>query len=96
MIDEDVGGALMDKKRDGAYELLEEMTSNSYQWQSERVTPKKVMGMHEVDIMSVIHVQLVILTKAVRASNVSAIQTSNSIYDSDVGGQKGGDGQVGN
>jgi len=37
-IDASAGGALMGKDRDEAYELPEEMTSNSYRWQSKRVT----------------------------------------------------------
>ena len=35
IIDAAAGGALMGKERDEAYELLEEMASNSYQWQSD-------------------------------------------------------------
>jgi len=38
------GGALMGKERDEAYDLLEEMASNSYQWKSERVDAKKSCG----------------------------------------------------
>ena len=34
-------GALMVKERDEAYKLLEEMASNSYQWQSDRAMPRK-------------------------------------------------------
>ena len=86
MIDATVGGALMGKERDEAYELLEEMASNNYQCQSERVTPKKVMGVHVLDTMSMIHAQLALLKKALGASNVSAIHISNSVYDLDVGG----------
>ena len=96
MIDAAVGGSLIGKERDEAYELLEEMASNNYQCRSERVTPKKVAGVHKVDTISVIHAQFVLLTKAFGAYNVSAIHTSNSVYDSDVGGQTSGDSQVGN
>jgi len=32
IIDAIAGGALIGKERDEAYELLEEMASNSYQW----------------------------------------------------------------
>ena len=44
MIDAAAGGALMDKERDEAYELLEEMASDNYQWQSERVNTEKSCG----------------------------------------------------
>jgi len=33
IIDAAAGGALMGKKSDDTYELLEEMASNSYKWQ---------------------------------------------------------------
>ena len=49
MINLAASGALMGKERDEAYELLEEMASNSYQWQSKRVTPKTAAGVHEID-----------------------------------------------
>ena len=42
MINLAASGALKGKERDEAYELLEELASNSCQWQTERVTPKKV------------------------------------------------------
>ena len=62
MIDVAAGGALMGKEWDEAYELLEETASNNYQWQSERVTPKRVAGVHDLDIITMIQAQLM-LTK---------------------------------
>ena len=58
IIDAAVGGALMGKERDEAYELLEEMASNSYQWQSDRAMSRKASGVHEIDTISTIHAQL--------------------------------------
>ena len=72
----------MGKKRDEAYELLEEIASNSYEWQSDRATLKKIAEVHELDAISAIHAQLALLTKKVDATNVSTIQTQNSSYDS--------------
>jgi len=37
-------GALMGKEYDEAYELLEEMASNSCQWQSDRAMLGKAVG----------------------------------------------------
>ena len=51
------------------YKLLEEMTSNDYQWQTERVTSKKIVGMHGPNDITTIHVQLASLTKQVGALN---------------------------
>jgi len=85
-------GALIGKEWDEAYELLEEMVPNSYQWQSDRAMPKKVAGVHELDAISGIYAQLALLTKKLDASNISAIQTQNSSYDSCRRGQAINDG----
>ena len=65
----------MGKERDEVYELLEEMALNNYQQQSDRATPKKIAGVHELDAISAIHAQLTLLTKKLDATNVSSIQT---------------------
>ena len=52
--------------------------------------------MHEVDTLSAVNAQLALLIKTLVASNVSAIYTHNSIYDSDGGGKTSEDCQVGN
>jgi len=38
-IDAAVGGILMNKTEDEAYNLIEEMTLNNYQWSNERSQP---------------------------------------------------------
>ena len=48
-IDATAQGSFMSKTPEDAYNLLETMTSNNYQWKEERSTPKRVIGMHEVD-----------------------------------------------
>ena len=52
VVDATVGGALMGKNRDEAYELLEEMASNDFQWQAEKKTLKKVASMHGLDAIT--------------------------------------------
>ena len=50
-IDAAAGGALMDKPFQEAYELIENMAQNHYQWGSERTPVEKSQpkgGMHEV------------------------------------------------
>jgi len=59
----------MRKDRDEGYEHLEKMMLNGYQWQTEKVTPEKVMGMHGPNDITTIHVQLASLTKQVDALN---------------------------
>ena len=46
------GGALIGKTREEAYELLEEMASNNYQWPTKHFMPKKPARVHELDTMS--------------------------------------------
>ena len=75
IIDAAAGGTLMGKERDEAYELLEEMASNSYQWQSNRAMPRKAAGVHQIDAISTMYAQLALLTKKLDATNVSTIQT---------------------
>ena len=43
-MDASVGGALMKKTTDQAYEILEHTTTNSNQWPKDRITPVKEMG----------------------------------------------------
>jgi len=96
IIDAIVGGALMSKERDEAHKLLEEMASNSYQWQSDRAMPNKAAGVYEIDAISAIHARLALLTKKLEVTNVSTIQTQNPPYDEFVVGQPTKKGQVGN
>jgi len=52
------GGALMSKNLKEARELLDEMSSNHYQWQLKRGPTKNIAREHEIDTLSAIQVQL--------------------------------------
>lgn len=58
-----VGGSLVEKTTDKAYNLLEEMATNAYQWPSKCLTSKKSFGVHEVDNNFALIAQLTTLTK---------------------------------
>ena len=45
-------GDLMSKTNYKAYTLLEEMTSNNYQWPSDHSTPKWVVEVHKIDVIT--------------------------------------------
>ncbi|KAH9672110.1 hypothetical protein KPL70_017603 [Citrus sinensis] len=75
MIDAAAGGTLMGKTPEAAYELLEEMTSNNYQWTSERLMPRKIIGAHNVDVVTALSAQMTALSNKLEHLNVSAIQT---------------------
>jgi len=72
------------------------MASNNYQWPSDRVMPRKVARVHEIDAISAIHAQLVLLTKKLDATNVRANQTQNPPYAVFAVGQPSNEGQAGN
>lgn len=48
------GGTIMKKTSEAAYELLDEMASNSYQWQSNKVPQRKAAGLCGVDAITTI------------------------------------------
>jgi len=41
IIDAAAGGTLMSKIEDGAYNLIEEVALNNFQWSTERTQPKR-------------------------------------------------------
>ena len=72
MIDVVAGGALMSKKHDETYELLEEMTSNNYQLSMTlgKIYAKKVIGVHEIDDVTALSAQVATLFKQLGSLNV--------------------------
>ena len=67
-IDAAAQGSFMSKTPEDAYNLLETMASNNYQWHGERSAPKKVAGMHEVDSWNLLNAKIDMLTKKLEAS----------------------------
>ncbi|XP_052185205.1 uncharacterized protein LOC127796840 [Diospyros lotus] len=97
------GGTLMRKTPEEAYELLEEMAANSYQWDNERVN-KKGVGIYNVDSITALSVQIAELNKNLGNLGVSAMNASSSSSSSHFlscelcgrGGHASVDCQVGN
>ena len=52
MIDASVGGALMKKITDQAYEILEDAATNTNQWPREKTTPVKAMGGMDNEVLN--------------------------------------------
>ncbi|XP_062080709.1 uncharacterized protein LOC133785495 [Humulus lupulus] len=65
-------GAFMSKSANEAYDLLEEMAMNNYQWPSERESTKKVAGVHELDAISMLSAQVATLTKQLQKNSIQA------------------------
>ena len=53
LIDASTGGAIMGKNEVEAYQILENIALNNCQWPIERVTPKKLVRVHELDAVSI-------------------------------------------
>ncbi|XP_062075954.1 uncharacterized protein LOC133780091 [Humulus lupulus] len=71
IIDDAAGGAFMSKSAKKAYELLEKMAMNNYQWPSERDRNEKVAGMHELDDITAITAQVASLTKQLQKNSMA-------------------------
>lgn len=52
------GGALMSKAYEAAYELLEKLASNNYQWLSNKSMPRKVVRVIHLDPITNLMTQL--------------------------------------
>ncbi|XP_038976653.1 uncharacterized protein LOC120107448 [Phoenix dactylifera] len=75
-IDAAAGGTLISKSTEEAYELLEEIVSNNYQWSSERGMPKKVPGMYDVDGINMLNAKVDSLVKMFgKLGNVNSISS---------------------
>ncbi|XP_031273838.1 uncharacterized protein LOC116132326 [Pistacia vera] len=74
-------GTLIKKRPDAAYELLDEMASNSYQWQSDRVPQRKAAGLYGVDSITVISAQLEALNKKIDNMSAPVMQVKSMSCD---------------
>ncbi|KAF7801222.1 uncharacterized protein G2W53_044502 [Senna tora] len=66
-IDAAAGGALMSKPVDAAYTLLETMSSNNYQWHSDRHVNARVAGVQDSNMFASLSSQIAALTKEVKS-----------------------------
>ncbi|RWR83368.1 hypothetical protein CKAN_01212200 [Cinnamomum micranthum f. kanehirae] len=95
-IDAATGGTLMKKSPEEAYELVEEMATNNYQWPSDHVQQKKIQGVHELDSISALTAQVANLSKQIQSMKVHAVQSTNMVCEFCAGNHMGVDCQVGN
>ena len=72
LVDAAAGGSLMGKKLEDAYDLLEEMAANAYQWPSERNASKKTLGVHELDVLTTLSSQVAAISKQVSSLTAQA------------------------
>ncbi|KAG8499090.1 hypothetical protein CXB51_005497 [Gossypium anomalum] len=58
MIDAAAGGAINNKTPEDAYEFIEEMSLNNYQWQVMRTKPTKTAGVYNIDSITMLSNQV--------------------------------------
>ncbi|KAL5539888.1 hypothetical protein UlMin_042923 [Ulmus minor] len=74
MLDASAGGALLNKSYAEAYELIESIAANSYQWPTSRInSTKKVAGVHELSDVSALTAQIASLTNMLKAVSTSSV-----------------------
>src|SRR5262249_30939398 len=93
MIDAAAGGTLNNKTLEAAYELIDEMATNSYQWQVDRAATKKQAGVHNVDAITALAAQIELLNKKIDGMSVGNVMMCELCG---VNGHKSIDCQAGN
>ena len=66
----------MSKTEDEAYNLIEEMELNNFQWSTERVRHRRVGGKLEVDAFTLLSTKADAMTKGLDQMNVNAVNSS--------------------
>ena len=66
----------MNKTKDEAYNLIEEMALNNFQWSTERGQPKWVGGKLEVDALTLLFAKIDAMTQKLDRMNGNAINSS--------------------
>ena len=74
-IDAAAGGTLMNKAEDKAYNLIEEMALNNFQWSTKRGQPKQVGGKLEVDALTLLSGKVDAMTQRLDRMNVNAVNS---------------------
>ena len=76
----------MRRTLDDAYQLLDEMANNAFNWQAERVN-RKLAGIHSIDTLSSLSAQMELLNQKMDGLNVMPHHTQDSSYDVNGGDQ---------
>ncbi|KAK5833702.1 hypothetical protein PVK06_017556 [Gossypium arboreum] len=65
MVDTAAGQTINNKTPEDAYEFIEEMSLNNYQWQVMRTKPTKTVGVYNVDSVTMLSNQVNLLNKKI-------------------------------
>ena len=81
MVDTSTNGALLSKSYNEAYEILERIANNNYQWPSPRqIVSRGAAGIHNVDAFTVLSAQVTSLTNMMKAMT-TALSNDNQVAD---------------
>ncbi|KAG8496231.1 hypothetical protein CXB51_009109 [Gossypium anomalum] len=86
IIDVAAGGTINNKIPEEAYEFIEEMSLNNYQWQVMRTKPTKTAGVYNVDSVNMLTNQVELLNKKIDGLLGSTQVNPVMRYDSSGGG----------
>src|SRR5262249_47809071 len=93
MIDVASGGTLNNKTPEAAYELIDKMATNSYQWQVDCSASKKPVRVYNVNVVTALAVQIELLNKKIDGMSIRQVMMCELCG---VNGHKSIECQVGN
>ena len=80
MVDATTSGSLMRRKPNDAYQLLDDMANNAFNWQSE-MSNRKSTGIHSIDTLFSLSTQMELLNKKMDNLNVAHHHSQDTSYD---------------
>ena len=96
MIDAAAGGTINQKMEEEAFDLIDEMASNSYQWQIERMMPKRLAAVQGVDCVPTLLAEIAALRAEVNNLKGTAMHVQSITCDLCGGGHDTNNCQTGN
>jgi len=85
-IDAAAGGTLMKKIEDEAYNLIEEMARNNFQWSSKRTQPNRVGCKLELDVIFMLSSKVNVMSQKLESFNVNSVSSSTPSLSCDMCG----------
>ena len=70
-----VGGTLISKTKDEAYNLIEEMALNHFQWANEGGKPNRVGGKFDVDALTLLTAKMDVMTQRFDRLNMNVVNS---------------------
>ncbi|KAM6568680.1 hypothetical protein CsatB_016665 [Cannabis sativa] len=96
VLDASANGAILSKSYNEAFEILERIASNNYQWSTNRApTSRKVAGVLEVDALTALTAQMASMTNILKNMNMGgSVQPAGAIQRAEISCVYCGDGHT--